>query len=138
MLFRQSLRTLAKIGHGVKNRGDEIGVFEGNVGRVAVVRDPAEAVFDLGDLLCVRPYLRADMVSISPDHEKQMLYHLPYIQLGSSHDVYSHDVHRQLLYKDASHFLLCNMGNMGIVCHDVSGKILGSVKHLPEMLGMHR
>jgi len=66
-----------------------------------------------------------------------MLYHLQDIQLGSSDDVYAHDVHRQLLYKDTSHNGIRRMGGVGIMHNDVSRKILGAIKRIAQMLPMY-
>jgi hypothetical protein len=68
------------------------------------------------------------MVSVQAYNEKQMLYHLPHIQLGSPYDVYTNDVYKRLLLKKSAAYGFIGMDRMGTVCDNSSGKILGKIK----------
>ena len=70
--------------------------------------------------------MRSDMVPVPPNNEKQMLYDLPHIQLGPSDDVCAVYIHTRLFHTDCAAYGVCCVADMGAVCHDVSGALLGN------------
>ena len=83
---------------------------------------------DSGSFLCMRPDLRAYMVSVQAYNEKPMLYHLPYLQLGSSYDVFAVCFCTRLFYTNTVFVFFCNMAGVGTMCDDVSRAVLGGYK----------
>ena len=64
------------------------------------------------------------------DDEKQMLRHLPYIQLGLCYDVYSPYIYSQLLYMDTSGIRPYYCNQVGALPMALSREIFGKVQQL--------
>ena len=77
-------------------------------------------VHDNSGVFHMRPYLRADMVSLQAADEDSLLHHLQDIQLGPYHDVYSHDIRKELLFMEPVFHGAAGICGMGAVCADVS------------------
>ena len=67
----------------------------------------------------MRSYLCADMVPLQAADEDPLLYHLQDIQLGSSNDVYSHDICEELLFVEPVLYGAAGVCGVGAVCADV-------------------
>ena len=76
----------------------------------------------------MRSYLCADMVPLQAADEDTLLYHLQDIQLGSPHDVYSHDICKELLFMESVFHGAAGVYSVGAFYPDVSGAILGAFK----------
>ena len=83
-------------------------------------------LFDQCGFLCMRFNLRAVLVSVSIDFEKSLLYNLPHLQLGPLDDVHTNDIHKRFLLPFPAGPGTHCLAYMGVMCHDVSGAILGA------------
>ena len=93
---------------------------------------------DFRGLLCLRPCVRTDMVSLPADAGKQVLHHLQDIQLGSYDDVYpSASGWRLLLHQSVPDVPYC-LDSLGAEFKKTPGKILGAHKFLSEMQELYR
>ena len=85
-----------------------------------------------------RSDLCADLVSFPADHEKQMLHHLPDLQLGPSDDVYPYALCKRFLLLVADPDVCDRLVRVGALCAALSGAVLGKVKRCFEVFGVHR
>ena len=72
--------------------------------------------------------MRSHLVSVQAHNEKQVLYNLQNIQLGSPYDVYTYDVCERILFHELAGNVYRSLAGMGTVCYDVSGTVLGTVQ----------
>ena len=84
------------------------------------------AVDDIHSFLCVRFDLRVGMVPVPPASEKPMLHYLPDFQLGSSDDVYSHDLGGKLFLLEPAAGIPCGVDHVGTKNLHASGTLLVS------------
>ena len=91
---------------------------------------------DFDILLCVRPDMRPYLVSLQAYNEKQVLYHLQDIQLGSPDDVFAPCDGQQHLFMVTGYILACYMAYMGDMCIYISRKVLGKQQYGTSLFGM--
>ena len=93
---------------------------------------------DIHILLCMRPDMCTHMVSLQAHYEKQVLHHLPNIQLGPSDDVPSVDNDKQFLRPYTRDILNNHMDYMGSLRIGISREILGKEQYGSQMLRVYR